>query len=309
MRRANINTNCHITPGCGWRQRPVWQCPLEITYDAIRCHYRSDPAQTQPGWLGVPINNSNPAVRWRQVIRTTLRGWGFVSQAELQFTSLTHDESRDRAQLSLSGAEPQISDHLPSTPLKTMDRTPQSAWTWWDGQVKSEYRCTHFTSAVLRNQKTNQKKLQCKIWQAARVYFCRIIFFLSLLSYRSGSSSVMLLHSWSLKQRFDSSPSHPLPALSPSEPACQYRDTKWCSHCQRETAACLSHFAQSHCAAWMSTNYPSTERRNMEKEVYSRGVSRRRGKLNKLCRSWLFLFREDRKEKADKRRKQWKLHL
>lgn len=54
----------------------------------------------------------------------------------------------------------------------------------------------------------------------------------------------MLLPSRSLKQRFESSPSHPLPALSPVESDCQYRSTKCCSDCQRETAACLSHFTQ-----------------------------------------------------------------
>lgn len=68
--------------------------------------------------------------------------------------------------------------------------------------------------------------------------------FPSLLFYRSTSSSLMLLPSRSLKQRFESSPSHPLPALSPVESDCQYRSTKCCSDCQRETAACLSHFTQ-----------------------------------------------------------------
>lgn len=42
----------------------------------------------------------------------TAEGTGFVSQAGLQFTSLSHDESCDRAQLSPGRAEPQISGHL-----------------------------------------------------------------------------------------------------------------------------------------------------------------------------------------------------
>lgn len=42
-----------------------------------------------------------------------------MSQAELQFTSLSHDESCDRAQLSLRRAEPQISTNLPSILPKT----------------------------------------------------------------------------------------------------------------------------------------------------------------------------------------------
>lgn len=47
-------------------------------------------------------------------------------KAELQFTSLSHDESCDRAQLSFRRAEPHIYDHLPPTPPNTTDRTPQS---------------------------------------------------------------------------------------------------------------------------------------------------------------------------------------
>lgn len=43
----------------------------------------------------------------------TVGGGGVVSQAELQFTRLSHDESCDRAQLSLRMSEPEISDHLP----------------------------------------------------------------------------------------------------------------------------------------------------------------------------------------------------
>lgn len=120
-------------------------------------------------------------MRWRQVRPTLLRGRGFESQAGLQFGGLSHDESCDRAQLSLWRAEPQISDHLPS--MFSEDRGPHASVSVERSSSlfipHSRTGNTYFKSAVLWNMKI---KMQWNNWQAASVYLCRIIFFFCLCS-------------------------------------------------------------------------------------------------------------------------------
>lgn len=79
---------------------------------------------------------------------------GVVSQAELQFTSLSHDESCDRAQLSLRRSEPQISDHLLlRTHPKKHKKTQGAHLTQWghgDPAVEPSHRIWMHTSALLQ---------------------------------------------------------------------------------------------------------------------------------------------------------------
>lgn len=108
-----------------------------------------------------------------------------MSQAELQFTSLSHDETCDRAQLSLRRAEPQISDHLQEAS---------------DQRLKLRFATHSHTHAqnleafrLICVTKPKKRKEKYKIRQAAKAYLYRIILFLFLLWYRSTSPRLMLL--------------------------------------------------------------------------------------------------------------------
>lgn len=229
-----------------------------MTYDAIRCHYRSNPTQTQSLWRGATVNHSNPAVRWRQVIPKSLRGRGFGLQAELSLPAWV----MMKAVIELSCHSGGLSHKSLITCLLHLRKNPGLSQRGRKGMPREKIqllcqcgfsRCTHFSSTVLQNQK--KIKILSKIWQAAKPYLCRIIF-----SFFSALVQIGIIISWRSYPHGPSSrdfallPSHPLPTLSSTEPSCQYWDTKCCSDCQREATARLSRFTQSHYTACISTN-------------------------------------------------------
>ena len=120
-------------------------------------------------------------------------------------------------------AEPQISHHLPS--YTSVNHGPARLSQHGHGGMARERPSSLFILIHRKNtfctpppNKKNERNKQkiCSIKSDKQPGLTCAG--LSFLPCRSGSLSLTLVPSWSLKQRFASSPSHPLPTHSPSEP-------------------------------------------------------------------------------------------